>query len=126
MEWIEWVSSHDFRQFILDNGVFFWLLFLARVVVVTALELVVPARRISYRSVIVEDVTAFLFYQFVVFSVAGVLSSYVAIRASIPETIMALPVGSLYGVFHRGRLWSLLDASITAYPLPVARAQVAP
>jgi sterol desaturase/sphingolipid hydroxylase (fatty acid hydroxylase superfamily) len=92
MEWVDWVLSREFRQFILDNGLFFWLLFLARVVGVTALELVAPARSISYRSVIVQDVTAFLFYQFVVLSVAGILSSYVAIRASIPDVIMALPV----------------------------------
>ena len=42
------VAEREFRQFILNHDLFIPLLFLARVIFVTALELIAPARKISY------------------------------------------------------------------------------
>ncbi len=59
MEWVEWLLSREFRQFVLDHGLFVHILFLARLVGVTVIELTVPARTISYRSVMVYDLIGF-------------------------------------------------------------------
>ncbi len=67
MEWIEWVLSREFRQFLLENDLFFSLLFLGRLIGVTAIELWRPARVVFYRKVILNDLTAFVVFQFVVF-----------------------------------------------------------
>jgi hypothetical protein len=39
MEWTEWLLSRELRQFVFDHGLFIPLLFIARVIVVTTLEM---------------------------------------------------------------------------------------
>lgn len=93
-EWVEWVLSREFRQFVLDNNLFFPLLFLARLIGVTALELVVPARKISYRSVIPHDLIVCSLYFYLLVPAAEFLSDHVAIRAYVPASVMELPIGA--------------------------------
>jgi len=56
MEWIEWLMNREFRQFVFDHDLFIPLLFTARVIVVTALEWMMPAREVPYRSILLMDV----------------------------------------------------------------------
>ncbi len=62
MEWIEWLLSSEFRKFLLDHDLFFPLLFLGRLIGITAVELWRPAREVSYRKVILYDLTVFVVF----------------------------------------------------------------
>jgi len=93
MEWIEWVFSREFRQFILNHDLFIPLLFVARVIFVTALELIVPARKISYRSVILYDLIGCTLVGYILIPASQFLSNRIALLASVPEVILALPRG---------------------------------
>jgi hypothetical protein len=44
MDWVEWFLSREFRQFVLEHNLFFPLLFVVRLVGVTVLGLLRPAR----------------------------------------------------------------------------------
>ena len=77
MEWIEWVLSREFRQFVLEHNLFIPLLFIARAVAVTTLELIVPARNISYRSVIAPDLIGSLLVGYLVVPASEFLSTRV-------------------------------------------------
>ncbi|MGH7216166.1 MAG: hypothetical protein ACREIG_02900, partial [Nitrospiraceae bacterium] len=85
MEWLEWLLSREFRQFILDHDLFIPLLFLARVIFVTGLELIAPARKISYRSVIFYDLIGCTLVGYILIPAAEFLSNRIAFRASVPE-----------------------------------------
>jgi sterol desaturase/sphingolipid hydroxylase (fatty acid hydroxylase superfamily) len=89
---LDWIISREFRQFILENNLFFPLLFLARLMCITGIELLRPARKVAYRRVILNDLTAFLAYQFVVFPLAGSIDRWIAIRPHLPETILTMPL----------------------------------
>jgi hypothetical protein len=54
MEWVEWLLSREFRQFLFDNNLFFPLLFVVRLLGLTTLENFFPARKVPYRSVLVS------------------------------------------------------------------------
>lgn len=56
MAWVEWFLSREFRQFVLEHNLFFALLFFVRLVGVTALELLCPARNVPSRELIGRDV----------------------------------------------------------------------
>lgn len=92
MEWIEWLLSREFRQFILEHNLFFTLLFLGRLIGFTAVELIKPARKVAYRKVILYDMTVYIVYQFVVFPSAGYVDRWIAIRPHLPEAILAMPL----------------------------------
>lgn len=100
MEWIEWVLSREFRQFILDHGLFIPLLFVARVMVVTTLELIAPARKVSYRSVFLYDLIGCTFVVSILIPASEYLSDRIAIRASAPEFILALPVAASFLLYY--------------------------
>ena len=91
MEWIEWLLSSEVPKFLLDYDLFFPLLFLGRLIGITAIELWQPARAVSYRKVILNDLTAFVVFQFVIFPSAGYIDRYIAIRPQLPDTILAMP-----------------------------------
>ena len=91
MEWIEWLVSSEFRKFLLDHDLFFPLLFLGRLIGITAIELLRPAREVSYRKVILNDLTVFVVFQFVIFPSAGYIDRYIAFRPQLPDTILAIP-----------------------------------
>ena len=100
MEWIEWVLSREFRQFILEHNLFIPLLFIARAVAVTTLELIVPARNISYRSVIAPDLIGSLFVGYLIVPASEFLSTRVMPRASAPEFILALPAAATFIIYY--------------------------
>ncbi len=100
MEWIEYIFSHEFRAFILDNHLFVLLLFLARALAFTGLELIVPARKISYRSVFLYDLIGCTLVGFVLVPAAQFLSNQIVIRAHVPEFILALPVGIRFVLYY--------------------------
>ena len=91
MEWIEWLVSSEFRKFLLDHDLFFPLLFLGRLIGITAIELWRPAREVSYRKVILNDLTVFVVFQFAIFPSAEYIDRYIAIRPQLPDTILAIP-----------------------------------
>lgn len=91
MDWIEWLFSHEFRQFILDNNLFFPLLFVARFVSITAIELIRPARTVAYRKVVMKDLAVAALYFFVIFPLAVRIDRWIEIRPDLPEMILAMP-----------------------------------
>jgi hypothetical protein len=56
---MDWLISHEARRFIIVHELFFPLLFVARLVGFTALEVLCPARTVSYRKVILYDLAVF-------------------------------------------------------------------
>ena len=116
MEWVEWLLSREFRQFILDNNLFFPLLFVGRFIGVTALELLVPARRVSYRSVLWLDIIGATFLVYFTTPAASFLSSFLAVRPVVPEAILTLPAAEIFllyyvvgdfGAYWMHRFWHL-------------------
>jgi len=91
MDWVEWLLSREFRQFVLDNNLFFPLLFVARFVGMTTIELARPACSVSYRKVLWKDFTVFLLYAYVIFPLAENIDRLIEIRPNLPEAILALP-----------------------------------
>jgi sterol desaturase/sphingolipid hydroxylase (fatty acid hydroxylase superfamily) len=100
MEWLEWLLSREFRQFILNHDLFIPLLFLARVIFVTAIELIAPARKISYRSVILYDLIGCTLVGYILIPASQFLSNRIALRASVPEVILALPVAASFFLYY--------------------------
>jgi len=92
MEWIDWLLSREFRQLILERDLFFPLLFLVRLFVITGIELVKPARKVEYRKVMLYDFAVFLTYQFVIFPSAVFIDRWIAIRPHLPEALLAMPL----------------------------------
>jgi len=91
-DFLAYLFSREFRAFILDHDLFFPLLFLARVVGITAIEIWRPARPVAYRKVFPYDLTVFLVYQFVVFPAASQINQWIYLRPHLPDTILALPL----------------------------------
>lgn len=76
MEWIEWLLSREFRQFVFDHSLFIPLLFTTRVILVTALVgyLLLPA--------------------------ALYVSERIVIRPVLPEFISALPTAATFALYY--------------------------
>ncbi len=93
MEWIQrlWLVTKDFRIFLLDNDLFFPLLFVARLIGVTLLEWLIPARKVSYRSVLWLDIIGAIILVYVTTPAAGYLRDFIAIQPSLPKSILTLP-----------------------------------
>ena len=89
---MDWIVSPDVRRFVITHDLFFPLLFVARLVGFTALELVRPARTISYRKVVLNDMTAFAVYQVLIFPLALRIDAWIAVRPHLPDTILAMPL----------------------------------
>lgn len=100
MEWVEWLLSREFRQFILDNGLFIPLLFLARIIVVTSIEIIAPARKVSYRSVLLFDIIGCTLVGWMLIPAAEYLSNRIAVRASVPEFITSLPLAASFLLYY--------------------------
>lgn len=116
MDWIEWLLSREFRQFILDNNLFFPLLFVGRFIGATALELLVPARRVSYRSVLWLDIIGAAVLVYFTTPAAGFLRSFLAVQPVVPESILTLPAAGIFllyyivgdfGAYWMHRFWHL-------------------
>jgi sterol desaturase/sphingolipid hydroxylase (fatty acid hydroxylase superfamily) len=79
-------------SFLFKPAVFFSLLFLARAVFFTTLEIIRPARAISYRSVIWSDLVAFGMYVSVVIPAASYLSRFVPGHHPFPAFVSHWPI----------------------------------
>ncbi|MEY4527087.1 MAG: hypothetical protein RL768_806, partial [Nitrospirota bacterium] len=91
-ELVSYLLSREFRAYILEHDLFSPLLFLVRVVGITAIEIWRPARPVAYRKVFPYDLTVFLVYQFVVFPAASQINHWIYLRPHLPDTILALPL----------------------------------
>jgi sterol desaturase/sphingolipid hydroxylase (fatty acid hydroxylase superfamily) len=102
------LGERTFR-FLFSANVFFSLLFVGRVIFFTTLEIVRPARKVSYRSVVLNDLAALATYVFVVFPAAGYLSRFVPGYHPFPAGVSRLPLWlrvSLYFVLaDLGHYW---------------------
>ncbi len=99
MEWIEWLFSREFRQFILNHDLFIPLLFTARVIFVTALEWIVPARKVPYRSLLLMDIVGATLVGYVMLPIALYVSERLIIRPALPEFILTLPAAAVFFLY---------------------------
>ena len=83
---MEWFAA------LLGSQLFVLRLLLARLIGVTAIELLLPARPMSYRSVLLFDLPGCVLYLLFLVPAAGFLSGHVAVRAPVPELVMELPI----------------------------------
>lgn len=87
----------------------FLLLFLGRVIIFTTMEKIWPARPLSYRAVVRNDLMASGAYAYVVFPIAGHLSRKVTGYHPFPASILELPlilrVGLYFLLADFGHYW---------------------
>jgi len=94
---VAWILSKDFRQYLFDNNLFFFpVIFVLRIVGMTAVELLSPARPVSYRSVFVQDLMAFCAYQYCIVPWAGqidhAINNYIIpLKPQLPEILTGMP-----------------------------------
>ncbi len=100
MEWIEWLLSREFRQFVLDHDLFIPLLFAARVVCVTTLEWIVPARTVPYRSVLLMDIAGATMVGYLMLPAALYVSERIVVQPAVPEFILALPTAAVFALYY--------------------------
>jgi sterol desaturase/sphingolipid hydroxylase (fatty acid hydroxylase superfamily) len=79
-------------DFIFSPVVFFSLLFLGRAFFFTTLEIIRPARKIHYRSLVLNDLVASFLYAFVVFRAASYLTHIVPGYHPFPSSVSHLPL----------------------------------
>src|SRR5947209_16446900 len=94
---MDWLISHEARRFIITHGLFFPLLFVARLIGFTALEVLRPARTVFYRKVILYDLAAFAVYQALIFPAAVGFDNWIPVRPHRPAPPLAIPLA--VGVF---------------------------
>jgi len=74
---IKEILGKELFEFIFSPAVFFNLLFLGRAIFFTALEIIWPARKLSYLPAIWRDFVAYVFFRCVVLPIAIYLNSIV-------------------------------------------------
>jgi len=89
-------AHHQFFQFILLPGVFFPFLLLVRFLLFTPLELIWPARKLSYMRIIGRDLVAFLILRYAMIPGGAYLNSILpgAHHIPIPAVIADLPLSA--------------------------------
>ncbi len=116
MDWIEWLLSRESRQFVFDHNLFFPLLFLGRFIGVTALEWLIPARKVPYRSLLWLDLLGAAILVYSTTPAAGYLRGFLAVQPVIPEWILTLPTAAVFllyyvvgdfGAYWMHRFWHL-------------------
>jgi sterol desaturase/sphingolipid hydroxylase (fatty acid hydroxylase superfamily) len=100
MDWVEWLLSREFRQFVLDHGLFIPLLFAARVVVVTGIEWLTPARNIPDRWIFATDLVGCTLVGYILVPASQYLSNLVAVRPVLPEFILTLPTAATFFLYY--------------------------
>ena len=115
MDWIAWLWSGEFRRFVLTHDLFIPLLFIARVVGVTALEWLLPARKVPYRTVLAMDIVGATLVGYLMIPVAHIPKregrdppDLSPSRGDLADRAAVCPV------LCAGRFWSLLDSSALA------------
>lgn len=95
---IAWIVSKDFRQYLLDNNLFFFpFIFVLRLVGMTAVERISPARTVSYRQVFLQDFTAFCAYQYFIVPWAGQIDHFIndhviPLKPHLPDALVGMPL----------------------------------
>lgn len=100
MEWIEWLMSREFRQFVFDHDLFIPLLFTARVIFVTSLEWLVPARKVPYRSILLMDIVGAALVGYLLLPVAWSISERIVIRPVLPEFSSTFPTAASFALYY--------------------------
>lgn len=100
MDWIEWLLSKEFREFALTHDLFIPLLFIARVVGMTALEWLFPARKVPYRTLLVMDIVGAALVGYLLLPAARYLSEKIAIHPALPDVILNLPTVMLFVCYY--------------------------
>jgi sterol desaturase/sphingolipid hydroxylase (fatty acid hydroxylase superfamily) len=100
MDWTEWLLSREFRQFVLAHDLFIPLLFVARVVGVTALEWWLPARKVPYRTLLAMGIIGATMVGYLMIPVAQYLSEKILIHPVLPEVILILPTALLFVFYY--------------------------
>ena len=100
MDWIEWLLSREFRQFVLQHDLFIPLLFVGRVLAMTAVEWVVPARKVPYRTLLAMDIVGAAVVGYLMLPAARYLSEKIVIYPLLPEAILTLPMALRFVVYY--------------------------
>lgn len=90
-EILAWLLSREFRVYLLDHDLVFPLLFAARVIGVTTLEQIYPARQIPYRSLLFLDILGATLVGYFLVPAARYLSHFLAVSPVLPDAILTLP-----------------------------------
>jgi sterol desaturase/sphingolipid hydroxylase (fatty acid hydroxylase superfamily) len=106
---IETVLGPTLFKFVFSPLVFFKLLFVGRAILFTALELIRPARTLSYLPVVGRDLVAYLIFRCVVLPSTIYLNDIFPGYHALPESIAHLPLAvrvALYFIFADfGHYW---------------------
>lgn len=100
MEWIEWLMSREFRQFVFDHDLFIPLLFTARVIFVTSLEWLVPARKVPYRSILLMDIVGAALVGYLLLPVAWSISERIVIWSVLSGFSSTLPTAASFALYY--------------------------
>ena len=100
MDWIDWFLSKEFPDFIFRHDLFIPSLFVARIFVVTSLEYLAPARKISYRSIFLYDLIGCTLVGYILVPTSQYLSNLIAIRPVLPESILTLPLAATFILYY--------------------------
>jgi len=92
MDWFDWLTSREIRQFILDHNLFFPLAFVVRLVVMTGIEWIRPARQVDYRKVLGRDILLISIYWFGMVPISEYIDRLIAVRPNLPVVILQLPL----------------------------------
>jgi sterol desaturase/sphingolipid hydroxylase (fatty acid hydroxylase superfamily) len=91
---IEAFLGKELFQFIFSPAIFFNLLFICRAIFFTALEIIWPARTISYLRVMWRDFIAYVFFRSVVLPIAIYLNTMVIADDLVPAGVASLPLAA--------------------------------
>ena len=92
MDWFDWLTSREVRLFILDHNLFFPLAFVVRLVVMTGIEWIRPARQVDYRKVLGRDILLISIYWFGMVPISEYIDRLIAVRPNLPVVILQLPL----------------------------------
>jgi sterol desaturase/sphingolipid hydroxylase (fatty acid hydroxylase superfamily) len=119
---MDWIVSHDVRRFVVAHDLFFPLLFVGRVIGFTAVELIRPAHRVSYRKVVLRDLAVFAVYQALIFPLALWIDHRIVARPHLPDAVLGMPLALrvlgylvvadlghywIHRLMHHQRLWPI-------------------
>jgi sterol desaturase/sphingolipid hydroxylase (fatty acid hydroxylase superfamily) len=85
-------SKELIRTILFEPILFFLVLLIIRAIFFTTLELVSPARKVMYRSVLLNDLTACFTYAWLVFPLAAYLNSFVPGYHPYPVDVGKIPL----------------------------------
>lgn len=100
MDWLEWLLSRELHQVVLQHDLFIPLLFIVRVLAMTALEWVIPAREVPYRTLLALDIVGAALVGYLMIPAARYLSEMIVIHPVIPEAVLTWPTAMLFAFYY--------------------------